>query len=272
MSYFLLIDLLRSIQHSQPTSFSTALFLRPKQHQKSNATMVPPTARFIDEHSEDPLVAILSVLADTHLVTIVFDPLTTQPPFAQESLPRPAAWMMNAPFNAGHEIVKLRRKLLADLSEWKKDHFNSAPMALLLLYHLCHLHSLVPTFQSLFTLSGYAKSSFSVSGMQREERRASKAFPEYCSAVSTAWQALETSESMALEELPIWAPLSVFSAGLVIWAHKQFTDDEYVDSRSGRSLNPFQKELARMKFSGARDMSNILANLGQRSLRQVGMN
>jgi hypothetical protein len=82
---------------------------------------------------------------------------------------------------------------------------------------------------------------------------------------------LETSEKLLLEELPIWAPLSVFSAGLVVWARKEFAKDDDFDSLSARSLGLFHKELVRMKFPGAREMSTILANLGHRSRRQVSL-
>lgn len=158
MSYFLLIDLLRSIQLGHSTSFPTALFLRQKQNRKDNTTAEPPMLRLIDEQSKNPLTAILSLLADAHLVTTVFDPLTTQASSTNDSLPPSfATKMTNVPFTPGYEIRKLRQKLLAGLLEWKTNHFDSAPSDVVLLYHLCHLINLVPSLQSLLTLSCHAQ-------------------------------------------------------------------------------------------------------------------
>jgi hypothetical protein len=265
MSYFLLIDLLRSIQDGHPTSFPTALFLYPKARLSNSTT---PMVLLVNEYSENPLLAILSLLADAHLVTTVFDPLTIQPSFAHSSSSQPpAAWMTTVPFTPRQEIAHLRRKLLENLMEWNNNHSRSAPNDVVLLYHLCHLHTLVPSLQSLFRLSGYVQPTMSASRTQIEVERSSEALSEYCAAIAIAWQILETSEAMQREELPIWAPLSVFSAGLVFWARNEFATEDDVDSRPARSLDLFRAELARMKFSGAREMSTILANLGKKSPR-----
>lgn len=109
MSYFLLIDLLRSIQLGHPTSFPTALFLRQKQNREDNTVVEPPLLRLIDEQSKNPLTAIISLLADAHLVTTVFDPLTIQASSIHDSLLRSSATKItNMPFTPGYEIRKLR--------------------------------------------------------------------------------------------------------------------------------------------------------------------
>jgi hypothetical protein len=268
MSYCLLIDLLRSIQHGQPASFPTALFLHLKQPREDNTRLATAILPLVDERFENPLIAIISMLADAHLVTTVFDPLTTQSTLLNDSLSRyPAAWMTNTPFTPTHEIGKLRLELLAGVLKWNNNHMNTAPRDVALMYHFCHLYTSVPNLQSLFILSGYAKQPFSISATRREHERASSTLLEYCSAVPIAWKIIETSEAIPRDELPLWAPLSVFSAGLIIWARTAFADDDKFDSSSVRSLTQFKKELARMNFSGAEEMSAIIASLGQRPSR-----
>jgi hypothetical protein len=176
----------------------------------------------------------------------------------------------NVPFTPGHEIKQLRQKLLASLLEWKETHFDYVSKEVLLLYHLCRLHSLVPSLRSLFRVSGYLKPTLGFFDEPKELERILQAVSEYSVASSTAWGMLETSEALPSEQLPIWAPLSLFSAGLVIWAHTAFTGvDGVLDSFPARAVRPFQEELARIKLSGAREMSTILAALGQRHLRNI---
>jgi hypothetical protein len=224
----------------------------------------------VDELFEDPLISILSLLADVHLVGTVFGPLDMQASSNQNLVTRsPAGKTVRVPFTPGHEINRLRQKLSDRLVEWKNSHLLSVSKDVALLYHFCCLYSLVPTLPSLFTLSRYARPPLSSSGSDREYSIASQGLPSYRAAMSTVWHILETSERMQSSELPIWAPLSVFSAGLVIWARKKFAMDYDVDSWSARSLHPFQQELAKMKFSGAQDMAAIIANLGQKGPQQV---
>jgi hypothetical protein len=219
------------------------------------------------EDSEDSFISILSLLADVHLVTHVFGPLDIQASSIYDSASQFPECQTQVPFTPGHEIQELRQKMSSSLVEWKNSHIESTTNDVLLLYYFCRLYSLVPSLQSLFALSGYAKPSTSIPDGEREKARASAALSSYRNAMSTVWQILGISELMEPKELPIWAPLSVFSAGLVIWACKEFARPDDVDSWSARSLNPFQEELARMNFSGAKEMSVILAKLGRKGSR-----
>jgi len=93
--------------------------------------------------------------------------------------------------------------MLVRLRDWENVHFESASKDVILLYHLCRLHTVAPSLRSVFTLSGYSRPNLSAPATHRENERASQGLPEYCAAVSIAWETLEASEAMQAEELLI---------------------------------------------------------------------
>lgn len=263
MSYFLLIDLLRAIQHCQPTSFPTTLFLCTKRSSSScraNGVKAFMTNQ-VRDGSEDSLISLLLMLADIHLVTNTFSPLSMQHIHVCETTGFTAGHMMHIPFTPEHEIRDLRKKLATSLQQWEQIHFDSASKDLLLLYHFCCLYNMLPSLQSLYTLANHARMSWSMYEHTAKKKYHVDDLPSYRAAMPIVWLILEASELLPSEELPIWSPISVFSAALVIWAIKEFGKDENASQWTARSLSPFQRELTRMKFSGAQEMAAVLSKL-----------
>lgn len=217
------------------------------------------------DQNEDALLDLLSLLSDFYTATLFSIPLASLSTAQDGQIHSQLGPAWNGiPFSPVYEVHKMMQRLSKELQSWKAAKFGLISNPLKLLYHFCHLVSLVPQLPHLMALSGYSRSSPDLAASDTEkQKRVSLGLSMYLNAAPISWQLLETSELLRTDELPIWSPLSVFSAGLVIWARMKFTEPKDQEIISTRSLDPFQIELARMNFPCAENMSMTLIHLRQ---------
>ena len=204
---------------------------------------------------KDPLRSLLALLADTHLLATTFSPL-----MATASDVRPGA--QHVPFTPKSELKELKQKLHAQRTRWEKAHASVVASDIMLLYHFTHLYSLVPCLPTLYVLCGYGTSNFGTYDPREDGTDDWMTYSDFSAAMPVVWKLLETSELLQSHEVPIWAPLSVFSAGLVVWGRAKFASRNDPDAWSPRYLDPFKYELKRMEFACAQQMSATLTLLG----------
>lgn len=263
-----MIDLLRAIHFSQPPSFPTSVILQ--RIRTKNLGAVCALINTDRDQNEDALLDLLSLLSDFYTATLFSIPLASLSTAQDGQIYSHLGLAWNGiPFTPIYEVHKTMQKLSEELKSWQAAKFDLISNQLKLLYHFCHLVSLVPQLPHLMALSGYSRSSPDLATFDTEKQtRGSLDLPMYFTASPTSWKLLETSELIPTDELPIWSPLSVFSAGLVIWARMKFTEPKDQEMLSTRSLDPFQIELARMNFPCAEHMSMTLIHLRQTLFRR----
>ena len=267
----MLIDILRAIHYGQVSSFASFDISISDEAMNSPAASPFGIPQIGEDHRHFAFFSILSLLGDIHTTATVLGPFAAEGSATREYQLQNGEELGHIPFAPKREMRELNHRLSNGLLEWKRKYLNKATKDVALLYHFCHLLHLVGHIQSLLILSGYTPRRTAKSSMERERRRVSKETGVYRAAVPVAWQLLETSELLPLTERPLWAALSVFSAGLVVWASMTLSVSEDDTAIPARSLDPFQQELAQMNVPCAREMSATLSRLRRQAMEEKRM-
>lgn len=263
--YFMLIDILRAIHYGQVSSFASFDISVSEEAMDSPAASPFGIPQIGEDHSLFAFFSILSLLGDIHTTATVLGPFAAEGSATREHQSQNGEELGQIPFAPKREMRELNHRLSEGLLKWKRKYLNTATKDVALLYYFCQLFHLVRHKQSLIILSGYYPRRTPEFLLERERRRVTKESHAYRAAVPVAWQLLETSELLPSTARPLWAALSVFSAGLVVWASMTLSIPEDDTAIPPRSLDPFQQELDRMNVPCAREMSATLSRLRMRA-------
>ena len=267
----MLIDILRAIHYGQVSSFASFDISISDEAMNSPATSPFGIPQIGEDHRLFAFFSILSLLGDVHTTATALGPFAAEGSATRDHQSQNCEAMGHIPFAPKREMRELNHKLSEGLLEWKRKYINTATKDVALLYYFCQLLHLVGHMQSLIILSGYQPRRTAESSLERERRRVSKEMHVYRAAVPVAWQLLDTSELIPSIERPLWAALSVFSAGLVVWASMKLSGPEDDTITPARSLDPFQQELARMNVPCAGEMSATLSRLRRQAMEEKRM-
>lgn len=165
------------------------------------------------------------------------------------------------PLTPHTELQRMQNLLLTGLDRWYSKFHSLTTPEVMSFYQYCRLYICCPDLPALSRLSGYLGSS-------TDWRRPSHLGPELGvkisdQAVQQAWQVLDSAASrtkMPARACPVWLPIVVFHAGLVIWANlaSPSNNDRY---GSKRALLAFEVELQEMPWPCCKEMAATLARL-----------
>ena len=262
----MMIDILRSIHCGQASSFATFEISTSTGRQGSQGRSYYTLSQVSEDHPQYALVSIITLLGDIHTAETVLGPFSAESSSGIEDKYSPGA---EIPFTPRREMYDLRQKLLIALQEWKSRYYSVTPKHVVLLYLFCNLLYLVPHLQSLITLSGYPPRRVERGRAERIKMRVMKERHVHRAAVPVAWQILETSEQIPTADLPLWAALSVFSAGLVVWASITLPGKNDSSAIPPRLLASFQKELLRINMPCAMEMATTMAQIHEEASKEI---
>lgn len=169
------------------------------------------------------------------------------------------------PLSPRSELRRMHNTLSTALQRWGERFATQAPSEVLAFFHYCRLHLLYPRLLELPRIAGYGPLS-----KAQISQHNPPAVP--ASATSTAWLILDKATARTRSDAtlcPIWLPIAVFHAGLVVWAGRHLSggsgSNEGVQG-SAMMLVPFRIELETMNWPCCRDMAATLDRLVQGSI------
>jgi hypothetical protein len=165
--------------------------------------------------------------------------------------------------SASRERRQMRDKLLLALTRWKQRYTHPGTGDELSLFFFCQLYLICPALSVLPRLADYTPA------VSREilQTALDCAQDETVSdeAVGCAWDVLESASTGARTNTslcPIWCPLVVFYAGLVVWARIRQNEGLGEKSRGTRKqLLAFKNELDQMSWPCCAEMASTLDRL-----------
>ena len=266
VSYFVMIDLLRAIHFGQALTLASNEVLLPTSSQSLSSSVLPNQRSLSSVQSADPLTTLLSTFADAYTAITVFGSLG-QHNHSQEprhlGLPDYHSYLLMTP---EVELKELIDRLSKRLRLWGKQYIDVIPKDSLLLYYFCQLYLTFPCIPSLMLLSGYGSQVRRGNSAMAEEDKVKANVEEYKDALPIAWRLLELSKNIDDNYLPVWAPLAVFSAGLVVWAESTFRIELGKGGGHVRLLDLFHQELTRMNMPCAQEMAKTVARMKQMAI------
>ena len=242
-----LSDLLQAIHMDKPLNFSTqeiniAMIQSPYNLQHLRAILLrgeclPPEV----EGGEDELLLLLTLLTDAI--------------YLQRSLSR---WSSDpdpinpfVPLSPHTEHQRMLSVLSVALDKWVQS-FASINSDVMVLYHYCRLYLVFPEVTGLSGIVGYPETI--------KTTRPDVKIPE--TVTKCAWQILDTAAASSSQRAtlsPLWLPVVVFHAALVIWTDIANCTSVYAPSK--RVLVPFIFELQRMGWPCCAKMTSTLETL-----------
>ena len=161
-------------------------------------------------------------------------------------------------FSATSEANRMEQKLVLALSTWRSQYYEHMPPATRAFYHYCSVYR---SCRRLSRLTTIAEAITEEQQVDHAERVAQE-------AVHAAWSVLDNvskwSQERPLESVcPVWFPITLYHAAVVVWAQHRFTSKEQGERvhSSARMLIPFKIELGLMHWPGCKQMVNTLDRL-----------
>ena len=242
-----LSDLLQAIHMDKPLNFSTqeiniTMIHSPYDLQHLRAILLrgeclPPEVK----GGEDALLLLLTLLTDAI--------------YLQRSLSRwsgdPDPINPFVPLSPHTEHQRMLSILSIALDKWAQS-FASINSDVMVLYHYCRLYLVLPEVTGLPGIVGYPETI--------KTTLPDVKIPE--TVTKCAWQILDTaaaSSSQRATPSPLWLPVVVFHAALVIWTDIANCTSVYTPSK--RVLVPFILELQRMGWPCCAKMTSTLETL-----------
>ena len=267
LSYFMMMDVLRAMHFGGSTSLSIQEFsirLFPSSYELNS---IFQEALFgsgplpSDLSSDSALLLLTTILAEINTVLTVFHPfeeLATVNLIGRE--PRPYL-DPHLPFSLNNETTQAKRKLNGALDSWYNAYSQIIDPEILVLFYYCKLQLVFPNLQSLPILAGYpprvARNTIPTSVLYKWiEQDLKKTGSD---ALKNAWLIIEARNS-GNEAAPVWVPIAVFHAGLVVWS-MIILDGETRSRGSLKVLAVFKMELEGMKWPCCRVMADVLGSL-----------
>ena len=190
---------------------------------------------------EDALLLLLALLTDTIYLQRSLNRWSGDPDPINPFVPL-------SPYTEHQRMLSI---LAVAYDKWAQS-FISVEPDVMVLYHYCRLYVVYPEVTGLAAGIGYP-------GPIRTKRPDVK-IPE--TATKHAWQILDTAAANSSQRTtiaPLWSPVVVFHAALVIWADIASCTSVYAPSK--RVLVPFILELQRMQWPCSAKMASTLETL-----------
>ncbi|KAJ9617549.1 hypothetical protein H2204_013680 [Knufia peltigerae] len=272
VSYFALVDLLRSYHFSQASNLSAPEVLCIVNPQRPKTALGNDPQGF-PNNSKSALTSLVGIMGRVHTLALVFNPLLRIPADRVMSTARwkPCDYI---PFSGAMELAEMTSRLFNNLDTWRRAYSATAKPEVILLWHFCQLYLSLPGLQLLIELSGYPpRCPTDASGIGNTSYDASAKLELVTydlkrgqEASEHAWKILalssDCSDTLATV---IWKPLALFCAGLVIWGSISVQKDGSAQATL-KILNLFEAEISKTKSPGAREMSETLRRLEGRPL------
>lgn len=171
-------------------------------------------------------------------------------------------------FSPPSEYRRVSEQLSGALDRWKERFGSVVGRDELTLYYFCRLYLSCPHLSLLPKLAGYSP-AIQTAGVQKELNPLEKTSISD-ESVQFAWAVLDHADGRSDADqvlCPIWFPLSVFFAALVVWARTWLHEETLpYDKPSGlKQLMAFKLELDRMPWPCCLEMSSTLDRLVQNS-------
>ena len=205
---------------------------------------------------EDALLLLMALLSD---LLYARRALGQTFPFATSTNNASTPYNPFGPFSPRLELDRVEEKISGALDQWHKWFHASASPEIMAFYHYCKMYLSFDYLLCLPHLAGYRGGASTPFPTER--------VPLSHKAVRDAWRILDSaamwSQPQSIDQLwPVWLPIVVFHASLVIWAQLN------VNSRrssagvaSLRILLAFKIELERMPWPCCVAMATTLGRL-----------
>lgn len=174
------------------------------------------------------------------------------------------------PFTPHMERDHMEARLSLALDTWHRWFKADASSEVLALYHYSRMYLSFDRVLTLPSLSGY--------GGQDSAANLPDEISITDEAVREAWRVLDSATARieptwATRLCPIWLPIVVFHAALVVWAHHVLHTDashRHAENESVRVLQAFKVELDVMPWPCCTEMAATLGRLIEARLRRKG--
>jgi hypothetical protein len=170
-----------------------------------------------DLSSDNALLLLIALLADINTATTVFEPLVEL--VAADTNNQIISNYSNPllPFSLQNEATQAKKKLHGALDAWHRAYVTIIKPEVLALYYFSRLQLVFPNLQYLPILAGYyprvVRNTTPNSVLYKRIQRNLVGESE---ALKYAWLILESCNS-GCEVTPVWFPITVFYASLVVW-------------------------------------------------------
>lgn len=164
------------------------------------------------------------------------------------------------PLTPQTELDGMHSALGCALDRWHDRFQSCVPPEIMAFYHYCRLFLSCAELLDLPRIAGYKPLSTPSTAIQQHI-----IVPDQ--VIRMAWlildNAAERVKSPASDTMcPVWLPIMVFHAGLVVWAHQRFSDHQGAGNiGSARVLVAFKVELESMPWSCCPGMAATLDEL-----------
>ncbi len=205
---------------------------------------------------DDALLLLIAMLSDLLIVRRSLSTLVN----LLRGAPTPHQRLAGNPFvplTPQAELGRLQNLLRSALDKWSQQFEPFMTPEVMAFSHYCKLHLSCPEILQLPRLSGYETLSDKMTTVQYDIDVSED-------ALCMAWLVLDrAAERNASESLcPIWLPICVFHAALVVWAHQSFNEAQKCgERRSKRMLLAFKVELEKMPWPCCAEMGTTLERL-----------
>ncbi|EXJ67492.1 uncharacterized protein A1O5_09505 [Cladophialophora psammophila CBS 110553] len=214
---------------------------------------------------EDAVLLITTILSDAICVRRSLGSLSAYTS-RQSRQPKNPYLVLSPP----SEYRRISDQLSGALERWKERFGSVVARDDMALYYFCRLYLSCPHLSLLPRLAAYPPAVQSV-GLQKDLDRAER-MSISDDSVRYAWAVLDHADGRSDAEqvvCPIWLPVTVFFAGLVIWAKTWMSEDSPMglsDKPSGlKQLLAFKLELDQMPWPCCTEMACTLDRLVQTS-------
>ena len=162
------------------------------------------------------------------------------------------------PLSHGNEILRARKCLIRVLDAWIAAYQPSNGPERILLYNFCRLYVTFPELHLLPVAAGFGKNGVHAPNPGANTAQFLDMDEQLVAEASHyAWLLLENITACK-GFLPVWCPITTFSAALVIWMCTQ-VQGKFVKARGSLMvLRLFKTELERMPWLCANDMAEFL--------------
>ncbi|KIV94442.1 hypothetical protein PV10_02209 [Exophiala mesophila] len=205
---------------------------------------------------DDALVLLMAVVSDLLYLRRSIGQVVQMAASTNKPAPRENP---HFPLSAHAELERMEFVLSHALDRWHLQFHTSAAPEIMAFYHYCRMYRSCDRLLDLPALAGHGemntppatKVDLSVSG----------------ETIRQAWLVLDGASMRSHQHsrdplCPIWLPIVVFHAGLVVWAEHGFGREQNSTAyRGAKILLPFKIELERMPWPCCREMVATLSRL-----------
>lgn len=205
---------------------------------------------------DDALVLLMAVLSDLLYLRRSIGQVVRMATFTNKPAPRENP---NFPLSSHTELERMEYVLSHALDRWHLQFHTCAAPEIMAFYHYCRMYHACDRLLDLPSLAGH--------GEMNSQPPPNVDFLVPSETVRQAWLVLDSASMRSQQQsgdplCPIWLPIIVFHAGLVVWAEHSFGREKRNGTYGGaKILLPFKIELDRMPWPCCRQMGATLGRL-----------